>query len=115
MAPKWLFFFENCIFESKIGGFYPKNYDFGTKMLLLPKTVHLNRNCSQKIGRFRLKMHGFDSKMLLFSYNNVKFQSITLLIRRYGIETVRKQEIHVVAKDTLNHRNRFFIYPQSVI
>ena len=32
-----------------------------------------------------------------------KFRPITLLIRRYGIETVRKQDIHVVTKDTLDH------------
>lgn len=35
-----------------------------------------------------------------------------LLVWRYGIETVRKQDIHVVTKDTLDH---IFIYPQSVI
>ena len=31
---------------------------------------------------------------------------------KHGIETVRKQDIHVVTKDTLDH---IFIYPQSVI
>lgn len=48
----------------------------------------------------QLKIDALNSKMT------------NLLVWRYGIETVRKQDIHVVTKDTLDH---IFIYPQSVI
>ena len=41
-----------------------------------------------------------------------KMADISFTCLKYGIETVRKQDIHVVTKDTLDH---IFIYPQSVI